>query len=543
MRSERRKSFWGWGFEDRFPDDDARRSTAAMASQLLGVEGLDLERIPRLEDLSLRAPRVQPPPALAEIASTTPYDRASHTYGKSYRDLIRGLRGNFARAPDLVVRPRDDAELEAVLEWCSTEALAVIPYGGGTSVTGGVEADVGDRFRAVVSLDLSERARLLDVDPTSRTARIEAGATGPALEAQLRAHGLTLRHYPQSFEHSTLGGWIATRAGGHFATLYTHIDELVSSVRMISPAGTFATRPLPASGAGPSPERLVLGSEGTLGVITEATVRVQARPRFRARADVVFPSFAEGAKAARAIAQSGLYPSNCRLLDEREVMLHGVGAGGAVLLLAFESADHPLGPWIDRALALARDHGGRGEAQLSDRGAGEATVEATGASRGDAASAEWRAAFLDAPYLQTTLVSVGLLADTFETACPWSRFDALHTDVVASVKAVMRRSGRRGIVSCRFTHVYPDGPAPYYTFVVPAIRGGELEQWQELKAAASEALLRNGATITHHHAVGRMHRPWYDRERPELFGRILEAAKRTLDPAGVLNPGVLIGER
>ncbi len=417
-----------------------------------------------------------------------------------------------------------------VLDWCADAGAAVVPFGGGTSVCGGVEArDLGER--PIVTLDLRTLDRVLEVDTASRAALIQAGATGPALEDQLRVHGLTLRHFPQSFEYSTLGGWIATRAGGHFATGPTHIDELVQSVRALTPSGEWESRRLPASGAGPSPDRMLLGSEGILGVITQAWMRVRPRPRFRAAADVEFQTFEAGGRAVRDLAQSGLDPSNCRLLDPGEAELTGASATGrAVLVLGFESADHPLGPWLERALELCGDHGGTpsGEPRLRgpDDGAGE---------RG-AAEGSWRDAFLRAPYLRDTMVAGGVLAETFETAITWDAFD----EFVAAVRTAAESALGEGRVTCRLTHAYPDGAAPYFTVLAPARRGSELDQWQEVKDAASEAIAAAGGTITHHHAVGRDHRPWYDRQRPDAFASALRAAKRELDPAGMLNPGVLI---
>ncbi|HEY6099907.1 MAG TPA: FAD-binding oxidoreductase, partial [Anaeromyxobacter sp.] len=401
----------------------------------------------------------------------------------------------------------------------------------------GVEPDVGGAYRATASLDVRALAAVREVDAVSRAARIEAGATGPAIEAALAPHGLTLRHFPQSFEFSTLGGWIATRASGHFATVYTHIDDLVESVRMLTPGGVWETRRLPASGAGPSPDRLVLGSEGTLGVITEAWVRLQPRPRFGASATVHFDTFARGVEAVRAISQSGLHPANCRLLDPAEALLNTVAADGhAVLVLAFESADHALVPWIERALAIAAEHG----ASCREGPILRESEAAAGGHDRAGESASWRSAFLAAPYLQSALVSLGLVADTFETACTWDRFPALHEAVTADVLDALRRACGSGVVTCRLTHLYPDGPAPYYTFVAPGRAGAELEAWSAAKRAASEAILAHGGTITHHHAVGRMHAPWYERERPEPFARALGAAKAALDPAWILNPGVLV---
>ncbi|QRK11468.1 FAD-binding oxidoreductase [Archangium violaceum] len=533
--STRATSIWGWGYADKFPDIEARRALAEQVSPLLG--GPNLEPREPAASPRLPPPRVAPPESLAELCSAEDSDRAAHTYGKGYGDLVRGFHGDFSPAPDFVARPHNEDDVRAVMEWCADNRVALIPFGGGTSVVRGVEAAIGEGFHGAVSLDMRRMDRVVEVDPLSRAARIQAGATGPVLEARLAPHGLTLRHFPQSFEFSTLGGWIATRAGGHFATLYTHIDDLVQSTRMLTPRGLHETRRLPASGAGPAPDRLVLGSEGTLGVITEAWVRVQARPLFRANASVLFPDFATGVRAVRELSQSGLHPSNCRLLDERESFLNGVtGDGSSVLVLAFESADHPPRAKMERALAITASHGGE-----CREGARYRSDEPGTRARPGGAAESWRSAFIEAPYLQNVMVSLGVIADTFETACTWDRFDALHGAILESVRGALERICGGGLVSCRFTHVYPDGPAPYYTFLGPARPGGEWEQWMALKHAASDAVSAHGGTITHHHAVGRLHRPWYDRERPEPFALALRAVKQALDPHGILNPGVLVG--
>src|SRR5439155_8659568 len=310
---------------------------------------------------------------------------------------------------DIVAFPREEGEIVALLEWCSQARAAAIPYGGGTSVVGGVEPVIGDRYAGSVTIDLRNLDRVLEVDPVSRAARIQAGALGPSLEDQLREHGYTLRHFPQSFEFSTFGGWIATRAGGHFATLYTHIDDLVESVRAVTPGGLWESRRLPGSGAGPSPDRMLLGSEGILGVITEAWVRVQERPRFKLSCGVAFDSFSSGAEAIRELAQSGLYPANCRLLDEAESALtHAGPPGKALLVLGFESAHHPVDAPMDIALEVARARGGepgevRGgrEAPGSDRpGPGALRENPPPKADGDDPVGAWRHAFLAAPYLR-----------------------------------------------------------------------------------------------------------------------------------------------
>ncbi|MGE5186934.1 MAG: FAD-binding oxidoreductase, partial [Acidobacteriota bacterium] len=365
----------------------------------------------------------------------------------------------------------------------------------------------------------------------SRLARIGAGTLGPRVEDELAAHGLTLRHFPQSFEFSTLGGWLATRAGGHYATGPTHVEDHCHALTLVTPRGELATHRHPASGAGPEPLRLVCGSEGALGVIVEAWMRVVPRPRFRASASLAFRRFDDGVAATRALAQSGLQPANARLLDAAEARLHRVRFDGtSVLLVGFESADHAMTAWLARALELARDHGGElvsGPTEQDD------------ASRsGEAGS--WRQAFFDAPYLQSALLSIGILSDTFETACTWAAFPALHARVTAAVQAALDAECGGGLVATRFTHVYPDGPAPYYTFVGALRPGGELAQWRAIKAAASDAVAAAGGTITHHHAVGRTHRPWHERERGPLLGEALAAIKRAWDPHGIMNPGALI---
>ena len=529
-----RLSFWGWGYERKLPDEGTRKGLAAMIAQRLGAPEPAVRPLPTLDAVTLPEPSISVPPELAAFSSDDKADRVAHTYGKGFRDQVRAFHGDFRRAPDFVARPATEDDVARALAWASRARVAVIPFGGGTSVVAGVEGDVGDRYEGVVSLDLGRFDRVHEVDLVSRAARIGAGAKGPQIEAQLAPHGLTLRHYPQSFEHSTLGGWIATRAGGHFATLYTHIDDLVESVRMITPAGELVTKRFPASGAGPSPERLVLGSEGILGVITEAWVRVQARPRFRSQASVHFAGeLSNAVDAVRAIAQAHLYPTNCRLLSADEARLNFVADDGShVLVIAFESADHPRDEAMARAMAICESHGGTCPKGVTRREGGEKVD-------GGAASA-WRAAFIEAPYLQSALVSLGAVVDTFETACTWDRWGALHARVTERVTEAMRARCGGGLLSVRFTHVYPDGPAPYYTFIAMGRPGEEIDQWLAIKRAASDALAEVGATITHHHAVGRLHRPWYDRERSPLFAASLRATKRALDPAGILNPGVLI---
>ncbi|MBJ7328301.1 MAG: FAD-binding oxidoreductase [Solirubrobacteraceae bacterium] len=517
------RSWWGWGrAEHALTDDDCR----GLASALPSLAGDPLP-IPRVADVSMRAPRITPPPSLAPLCSTEPADRAGHTYGKAYRDVIRALRGRLDHPPDVVARPVTEQDVIDLLAWADESGAAVIPYGGGSSVVGGIEYR-GDEHGTAISLDLSAMNRVLEIDSVSQAAHIQAGVFGPHLEDQLRPHGLTLRHFPQSFEFSTLGGWLATRAGGHFATVETHIDDLTESIRAVTPTGVMASWRLPASGAGPSPDRLLLGSEGTLGVITEAWMRVRPRPSRRASGSVRFSHFTDGLSAVRTIAQCGLHPTNCRLLDPGEAKSSGVGDGGAsVLLLGFESTGVPVDQRLAYAVELAIDHGGHADPPDGRKGS-------------DAADA-WRDAFLHMPYVRDGLARMGALVETFETAVTWDRIEGLYASARTEfLGAVEELCGAPAMLNCRLTHVYPDGAAPYFTVIAPGRPGEELQMWDEVKVLAGELLHAHGATITHHHAVGRDHRPWYDRQRPEPFAAAMRAVKRELDPNGILNPGVLI---
>ena len=327
----RKLKHWGWGYQDEQLNVAAQREAATLLSAHLGFGSAEPEQPVALSQVSLPPPRLRAPDSLGSICRADPYERALHAHGSSYADVVRAFRGQFDAAPDVVAHPGDEDELVRVLDWALSAGAAVIPFGGGTSVVGGVQPRVDrERYSGVVTIDVKRLDRVLEVDPVSLAARVQAGATGPGLEAQLGEHGLTLRHFPQSFAFSTLGGWIATRAGGHFATLYTHIDDLVESVRALTPAGVWESRRLPGSGAGVSPDRLLIGSEGTLGVITEAWMRVRERPRHRTSVGVRFPDFLTGAGAVRAISQSGLHPSNCRLIDPAEAALTGAGDGSGL---------------------------------------------------------------------------------------------------------------------------------------------------------------------------------------------------------------------
>src|ERR1051326_5554585 len=428
MAQPRLKHF-GWGREGEGITPEEEAFVWARIKERFRIDEFPEIKPPPLDEIKLAPPRLTPPASLAEIASTERYDRLAHTYGKSYPDYVRGLAGDYAAAPDVVLYPRNQRDVDAVLDWAEAARASVTPFGAGSSVAGGVEPRVDGlgRYRAAVTIDLRDMDRVVEVDRTSRAARIEGGAFGPALEAELKPHGLTLRHFPQSFEFSTLGGWIATRSGGHFATLYTHIDDLVESLRVVTPRGVIETRRLPGSGAGPSPDRLLIGSGGILGVLPEAWMRLQARPHFRAGGAVRFPGFFTAARALRAIAQAGLYPANCRILDPQEAYNTGAGEGNAaIMVLAFESADHPVEAWMARALECCGDHAG----ELEQAGAPDAHREG--------AAGRWRNAFIRMPYARERTIHRGIRGDTCETSTPGERFERFHDSVKAATEQAMR---------------------------------------------------------------------------------------------------------
>ncbi|HEX7928867.1 MAG TPA: FAD-binding oxidoreductase [bacterium] len=533
-KSTQTRKFWGWGSVESDLSAAEIQALGKRMEERYGVKNLAYQQPPRIEEIKLKAPRVKPPASLAALCTDAPLERAGHTYGKAFQDLVRAYARDFTPAPDWVALPKTEQDVVALLDWCTSAKIAAIPYGGGSSVVAGVEPAVGPGYAGAVSIDMRNLDQVLEVDKVSRAAHIQAGIYGPALDKALKPHGFTLRHYPQSYEVSTLGGWIATRGGGHYATLYTHIDDFVESLRVVTPKGTGESFRLPGSGAGPSPDHMFIGSEGILGIITSAWMRLQDRPKFRANASIPFPDFISAANAVRAISQAGLFPANVRILDNNEALNNGVADGThSVMVLGFESADHPMDAWMARALECVRDHGGK-----VPKDAGK-TTDDEGVTRQGAAGA-WRDAFIRMPYFRDALVGFGLVSETFETSTTWDRFPDFHRQIMAVTEKAVKEVCGQGLVTCRFTHAYPDGPAPYYSVSGMGKKGSQMQMMAEIKQAASEALIKLGGTITHHHAVGRYHRPWYDKQRPEPFAIALRAAKKAIDPAGILNPGVLV---
>ena len=528
-----KRKFWGWGFADQILSKEEEAGVENRIAQNFGLNEIDALPIPVAEEIELKDPRVKIPDTLKEVFSDDHVERLNHAYGKSFPDVARAMLGHFPNPPDLIAFPRNQEEVVDTLDWADKNNVAVIPYGGGSSVCGGVETDVDDSFAGVISLDLRNLNQVLEIDKESRAARIQAGIFGPALEEELKKSNLTLRHFPQSFEHSTLGGWIATRSGGHFATLYTHIDDFVESTTTVTPTGVIESRRLPGSGAGPSPDRMVIGSEGILGVITEAWMRLQERPNFRASCPVLFSDYDKALNATRLISQSALFPANCRLLDANEALFNGAGDGSKhLLILSFESADHEMDLWLKRALEIAADTGG--EYELPQ----EKKVDA----HKSGASGTWRNSFIRAPYYREASVRRGIIQDTFETSITWDKgFNFIETLKEKASKAIKEISGKESTVTCRLTHTYPDGLAPYFSYTAYATPSTMIDVWKEIKLVTNEICIQEGGTVTHHHAVGRDHRiKGYDLQRPEGFKDMLVSAKEGVDPRSIMNPGVLI---
>ncbi len=466
-------------------------------------------------------------------------ERVLHAAGKGYPDLV-GLRaGEPQGAPDAVLYPADAAQLEPLMELCARRSLALVPFGGGTSVVGGL-APLRGEHGAALALDLRAFGAVLELDRESRMVTAQAGMRVPALEGWLASRGLTLGHFPQSYEYVSLGGCAATRSAGQASTGYGRFGELVRGLRMVAPAGELAPGAQPASAAGPDLRELLVGSEGTLGVIHELTLRVRPAAEQSRYEGVFFESFASGGAALRALAQEGLAPAVARLSDEAEtrmsLALAGSGglkgragraylgvrgyAAGCLAILGFEGTARELAARRPAALELVRRHGGL----------------PVGRSPGEA----WRAQRFAAPYLRDELLTYGVMVETLETAAPWSKLMGLYRAVARAIEGSLVAQGTPGLVLCHISHLYETGASLYFTFIARQREGAELEQWQLVKQAAGDAILAHEGTITHHHAVGSAHLPWMEREVGATGLGALRALKAQLDPAGIMNPGKLL---
>ncbi len=536
----RDSKWWGWGDPSIAPELDA----AALATLRERVG--ELRPSPRATELDgFDLPAAEPlPQALidavgAENVFTAAEDRIRHATGCGYADLARLRSGRLEQAPDAVLLPADADAVWRILDVCAAEGVAVVPFGGGTSVVGGVEPLRGSHGR-LISLDLA-CLREIEVDPRSLTARLGAGLRGPEAEAELAKHGLVLGHYPQSFEYATVGGFAATRSAGQASSGYGRFDSLVSSIRLIAPAGDLSTLETPHTAAGPALREVVVGSEGAFGVIPDVTVRVRPAPRQRRYEAWIAESFEAGAEIVRALAQGPGLPDVIRVSDEEETEVslalsgpRGVAAGlfggylglrrrrnGSLLIVGFEGEEESVAR--RRALAVRALHKG-GAVYL-----------------GQSAGRSWEHGRYQGPYLRDTLMGMGAMVETLETSHTWSELGALHVAVGAAIRGSLAGQGTPGMAFCHLSHAYPDGASLYFTFIARARYGDEIEQWRQVKRAASEAIVAGGGTITHHHAVGVDHAPYMEAEVGRAGLDVLRAIKDQLDPAGIMNPGKLLG--
>lgn len=452
-------------------------------------------------------------------------ERTLHLGGKSTPDLLRRRLNDPQAAPDGVVSPAGHDEIAAVLAVCDDRGIAVVPFGGGTSVVGGVEPERGPH-RAVVALDLARTAALLDLDETSLLATFGAGTTGPQAEELLAARGYTLGHFPQSFEYASLGGYAATRSSGQASRGYGRFDDLVHALRIAAPAGELALGRSPASAAGPDLRQLFLGSEGALGVLTEVTVRIRPVPAATAYRAWTFPDFAAGAAALREATQRGSRPSVLRFSDETETRVNAVMGGHLTRMSG--------------CLAVATVDGTSAAEAEAVCAALDAIFRAHGAKpRGEDPARSWERGRFSSPALRDTLMDIGVLAETLETATTWANLTHVKDAVTSALTESLTAAGTKPIVLCHISHVYPAGASLYFT-VVAALTEDPQIQWRRAKDAASRAIGDARGTITHHHAVGRDHRPYLAAEIGDLGVEILRAVKATLDPHGIMNPGALV---
>jgi alkyldihydroxyacetonephosphate synthase len=535
--------WWGWG-------DPAHRTElpAAALAALRDELGAPERSVPpvALEDVDLPEPAL-PEPALKRLRAAVGEGwvrqdrlaRVTHAAGKGYPDLVRLRSGVVEHAPDAVVLPAGAAEVRVVLDLCAEERIAVVPFGGGTSVVGGVEPLRGP-MRAVISLDLARIDHSHQVDPQALTAVLGAGLRGPGVEAALGRDGLTLGHFPQSWEYATLGGWVATRSAGQASTGYGSIEKLVTGLRCVTPAGEIELPGIPASAAGPGLRQTLVGSEGVLGVITEATVRVRPVPETSHYEGWMFKSFAAGAEAFRALEQHHVLPEVARLSDAAETrQAMGASSGGSVARRLGGAYIGARG-YARGCLAILGFEGTRSDVAARRARAGGIMRRGGGLGLGGSPGRAWLRQRYEGPYLRDALLDHGILAETLETAAQWSSLMALYEAVAAAITRALEARGTPGRVMCHISHLYPDGASLYYTFIARQQEGAELEQWQAVKAAACDAITGNGGTITHHHAIGRDHLPWMRAEVGEQGVEMLRSLKAALDPAGILNPGKLI---
>ena len=537
--------WWGWGDPARSASLDP--GTLAYLREEFAISGRPQPPV-ALDQVAIEPPAISAATlgVLREIVGsehirTDHADRVRHAAGKGYPDLVRLRAGTPDRAPDAVAYPGSREQLRALLRACAKHSLAVVPFGGGTSVVGGVAPLCGEQQQAVLTLDLDRLDGLVRLDRQSHTVTVGAGMRAVELERALSDEGLTLGHFPQSYEYVSLGGCAATRSAGQASTGYGRFERMVLGVSLCAPIGIVSTSAVPASAAGPNLRELIVGSEGVLGVIDELTLRVHAAPEERVYEGVFFESFEQGVDLLRGLAQSGLAPDVARLSDvpETRVSLDLARHGGIVEWLGRSYLG--VRGYRNGCLAIFGFEGQRGMLRARRRRAHALVRAHGGLFVGQAPGRAWRASRFSAPYLRDELLTHGVLVETLETATSWSNLTALHRCVGLAVAEALDACGTPGVVGSHVSHVYDTGASLYFTLLAPQLEGNEIEQWQAVKRAAGDAIVVGGGTISHHHAIGRDHAPWIERELGHDGVEALRALKDRLDPTGIMNPGKLLG--
>lgn len=553
--TEGKSRWWGWGDLGQGFDVENRENIMPFLHENLGMK-LDRDRFtdPTLDEIDLPAPRIGD--EMLEVlrglcgpenVSTDKFQRVSHCMGKSYRDVLRFRERRIERPVDVVVWPREEKEIVEILRLAEDKNLAVIPFGGGSSVTGGVEP-IEEGKAGNISLDMARLNRVLRIDATSQTAVIQAGALGPEIEEQLNEQGYTLGHFPESFDHSALGGWLATRASGRQSTGYGDIEDMVLALRMVTPRGIVDTRKVPSTAAGPSMLQFCVGSEGFLGVITEATMRIRPYPDMIDYRGLIFRNFAAGVSAIREMMQQGLVPTCVRLSDRTETALAQAfrsttgkkwkrkGEDVALKLLASRGYSFDDGAFMVLGL-----EGDRGEVEYLRSGILRLCRKLGGFHLGTNPGKQWYRSRHETAYFREQLINWGVMVDTLETAATWDNLLHLYGEVRSALRIALEEDGGKSMVACHVSHSYREGASLYYTFFAPMAEEGKEEgQWEKAKNAASQALMEYGGTISHHHGVGYEHAPWMREEVGDMSIAAIKAVKETMDPANVMNPGKLL---
>ncbi len=547
--------WWGWGNLDKVFDVENRAHLIPYLESRLGMKlGQDRFTDPSLEEIELPEPRV-PEAVLAalrricgdEDVSLDRFQRVSHSMGKSYRDLLRYRLRRIDHPADVVVWPESEEEIVEILRLAEEHRLAVIPFGGGSSVTGGVEP-LTDGMEGSITMDLARLNRLLHLDAVSQVAVFEAGALGPEIEDQLNPRGFTLGHFPESFHHSSLGGWIATRASGRQSTGYGDIEDMVLALRMVTPRGVVETRKVPSTAAGPSILQMCVGSEGVMGIITQATVRVRPLPEVLDYRGLIFKDFASGVEAIREMMQQDLVPTCVRLSNDEETGLAQAIRKTTGKPWKRKAEDLAL-KFLERfgysfesgSLMILGLEGSREEVDFLRAGILRICRRFGGLHLGTSPGKQWYETRYDTAYFREQLLNWGVMVDTLETATVWEDLVPLYEKVRDAIRDAIAEDGFSSIVACHVSHAYRDGASLYYTFLAPmAPEGQEEAQWERTKKAASDAIMDGGGTITHHHGIGYEHAPWMRREVGEVPLEALKSLKKVMDPVGILNPGKLI---